>query len=59
MTCSQENLSINSTYQIAHTYYRTFLNPHYIDLALVTDTEQIIESGVVQCSITDHSLFFI
>lgn len=30
MTCSQENLSINSTYQIPHTYYRTFPQPSLI-----------------------------
>ena len=30
-----------------------------IDLALVTYTEKIIESGVVQCSISDHSLIFL
>jgi hypothetical protein len=30
-----------------------------IDLAVVTDTEKIIESGVVQCSISDHSLIFL
>ena len=30
MTCSQENLSTNSTYQIPHTYYRTFPQPSLI-----------------------------
>ena len=30
-----------------------------IDLAFTNDTEKIIKSGVIQCSISDHSLIFL